>query len=81
MVGNPHVLCADQHWATLLQYAIQHDAYRGVPLPPGFDGDDSASDDGGQDLLHLLAEQASQQVAGEADAEAPEFPAMPHDNE
>ena len=81
VVGNPHVLCADQHWATLLQYAIQRGAYRGVPLPPGFDGDDSSSDDGGQDLLHLLAEQASQQVAGEADAEAPEFPAMPHDNE
>ena len=79
VVGNPHVLCADPHWATLLQFAVQHNAYRGIPLPPGFDGDD---DDGasGQDLLDLLAEQASGAMTG-GDADAPEFPEMPHDNE
>ena len=33
IVGNPHVLVTDPHWARLLRWARDHGAYRGIPYP------------------------------------------------
>ncbi|EDO45106.1 predicted protein, partial [Nematostella vectensis] len=33
VVGNPHVLCRDPYWCSLLQYCVMVDAYTGCDLP------------------------------------------------
>ena len=36
VIGNPHVLAQDAHWAALLRYAVDHGAYKGCELPTAF---------------------------------------------
>lgn len=33
IIGNPHVLCQDEHWNELLRYCILNNAYTGCPPP------------------------------------------------
>jgi len=33
VVGNPHILEHDREWRALLEYCLQHRAYRGTPYP------------------------------------------------
>ncbi|KAL8205981.1 hypothetical protein R6Q57_009532 [Mikania cordata] len=32
-VGNPHIICKDEHWKKLLWYCVENDSYKGCFLP------------------------------------------------
>ena len=82
VVGNPAILALDDSWSALLRYAVAHGAYRGVALPPGFDGGSGDGGDGagggggggtggGGSLLQSLAADAHALGSGGAeDADA-----------
>lgn len=37
VVGNPFILAEEPNWRTLLEYAVENDAYAGCPCPPSLD--------------------------------------------
>ena len=37
IVGDPAILALDNSWSALLRHAVYRGAYRGAPLPPGFE--------------------------------------------
>ncbi|VFQ78197.1 unnamed protein product [Cuscuta campestris] len=34
VIGNPHIICQDEHWNKLLWYCVENDSYKGCFLPP-----------------------------------------------
>ncbi|XP_019853676.1 PREDICTED: putative helicase MOV-10 [Amphimedon queenslandica] len=41
VVGNPNLLCKDQHWSQLVEYAVCNGGYTGCPVPLVFGGEDT----------------------------------------
>ena len=81
VVGEPNILALDNSWSAMLRYAVAHGAYRGAPLPPGFEGSDSGSggslSGGAGGLLERLRADAAEAEAwddGGAAARGEEMP-------
>lgn len=75
VVGDPSILALDNSWSAMLRYAVAHGAYRGAPLPPGFEG--SGGSGGAEGLLERLRVDAAEAEAwddGGAAARGEEMP-------
>lgn len=39
IVGNPYLLIEDEHWKKLIEYCLQHNAYKGCEIAPLLEAD------------------------------------------
>ena len=72
IVGDPNALWEDASWRELLQYAVDHNSYRGCAQPLSVDG----ADDESLDALAGLIKQAAQRTLLGAGASSVLFPGL-----
>ncbi|ERN01585.1 probable RNA helicase SDE3 [Amborella trichopoda] len=52
IIGNPHIVCKDKHWAKLLKHCTDNNSYEGCPLPQLHEPEEYAEEDIHQETFH-----------------------------